>query len=45
MFLELNGYPVDEPTRELVDTTLAVASNEMSKALVAHRLRDCAAQS
>jgi death on curing protein len=45
MFLELNGYSVDESTRALVDLTLAVASGLMSKAQVAQLLRDCAEHS
>jgi death-on-curing protein len=45
VFLELNGYSVEEPRHMLVDITLAVASGSMSKAQVAQLLRECAAQS
>ena len=45
VFLELNGYSVEEPRHMLVDITLAVASDSMSKAEVAQLLRECAAQS
>ncbi len=45
MFLELNGYSVDESTHSLVDITLSVASGSMSKAHVAQLFRECAAQS
>ena len=45
MFLELNGYSVDESTHSLVDITLSVASGSMSKAHVAQLFRECADQS
>jgi death-on-curing protein len=45
IFLELNGYPFDDPSRVFVDITLAVASGMMSKAEVARILRQSSGQS
>jgi prophage maintenance system killer protein len=45
VFLELNGYSVEEPRHMLVDITLAVAAGSMSKAEVTQLLRECAAKS
>jgi death on curing protein len=44
-FLDLNGYSIMQPFHVLVDITLAVASDSMSKTQVAQLLRDCAGQS